>query len=95
MRGPLLDVHPRSWAQSLISERYRGECWGLGGYSRIHNKFDFYWLVRAWRCETPFRGAVFLPPIPGKRLAKGEGQKKVTVAHRRTDGERESLTQHM
>lgn len=30
MRGPLLDVHPRSWAQSLISERYRGEWWGLG-----------------------------------------------------------------
>lgn len=53
MRGPLLDVCPRSWAQSLISERYRGECWGLGGYSRIHKKFDFYWLVRAWRCETP------------------------------------------
>ena len=75
MRSPLLEVPPRTWAQSLFSERYRGECRGLGGYSRIHNKFDSHRLDRAWHCETPFRGAVFLPPIPGKGLAKGEGQK--------------------
>lgn len=75
MRGPSLEVHPRSWARSLISERYRGDFWGFGGYSRVHNEFDCYCLDRARHCETPFRGALFLPPMPGKGLTKGESQK--------------------
>lgn len=48
MRIPSLQGHPEELAQSLISERYRGECCGLRGYPRTHNKFESHYLDRAW-----------------------------------------------